>query len=61
MRSDSELASSMGISRAKAYELVHSSGFPRVTVGRRLLVPVSSYKKWLEEQASREAVGGAGV
>jgi excisionase family DNA binding protein len=38
----------LGISRAKAYELVHSGAFHVVKVGARILIPKKSILKWLE-------------
>lgn len=38
----------LGISRAKAYELVHSKEFHTVRVGTRILIPKKSIQKWLE-------------
>lgn len=50
-----ELATEMGISRPKAYELVNSDGFPIIRVGRRIRIPVSAFEHWLEVQASERA------
>lgn len=47
-----ELAATMGISRPKAYELVHTPGFPAVTVGRRIRVPVEPLREWLAQQSA---------
>ena len=46
-----ELAACMGISRAKAYELVRRRDFPAVWIGRRVVVPVDSFRRWLDCQA----------
>ncbi len=43
----SELAQKMGISKPKAYELVKREGFPSVQVGRRIIIPVSAFERWL--------------
>lgn len=50
-----ELATTMGISRPKAYELANSEGFPIVRVGRRIRIPVSAFQHWLEVQSSERA------
>ena len=42
-----ELAIQMGISLPKAYELAKSPGFPSVRIGKRILIPVASYREWL--------------
>ena len=34
-----ELAGALGISRAGAYALIHSKGFPTLRIGKRLMVP----------------------
>lgn len=39
MLSAPEVAEVLGISRAGAYELVSSSGFPHMKIGNRILVP----------------------
>ena len=42
-----ELSAQMGISLAKAYELVKTPGFPTLRIGTRILIPVDAYKTWL--------------
>ena len=44
-----EVAKIMQISRSKAYELVHSEGFPRLMIGKRILIPADLFQAWLEE------------
>lgn len=46
-----EMGKRLSISRVTAYALAHSEGFPTVTLGRRLLIPLAGLVKWLEEQA----------
>lgn len=50
-----ELAVYLGVSRPKAYELAHSDGFPRVTVGRRILIPAAALEQWLANQVNKNA------
>ena len=50
-----EMAKIVGVSRPTAYELIHKEGFPTVRLGRRIVIPLDSLKRWLEEQAG--AVG----
>lgn len=50
-----ELATTMGISRPKAYALVNSEGFPIIRVGRRIRIPVAAFEHWLDEQSSERA------
>lgn len=49
----SDIASVMGISRVSAYELVHTDGFPVLTVGRRLKVSKTAFEKWLEKKSKQ--------
>ena len=42
-----ELASQMGISLPKAYELVKEPGFPTINIGTRIVIPIEAYKDWL--------------
>lgn len=46
-----EMANVVGVSRPKAYELIHKEGFPSVRIGRRIVIPIDGLKRWLEEQA----------
>jgi excisionase family DNA binding protein len=51
-----EAARLLGISRNLAYELVRTKQLPAVRVGaRRLLIPLSGLKQWLESVSSAEA------
>ena len=45
-----ELGKRLGIGRVKTYELVHREDFPKIAIGRRILIPVAGFEKWLEEQ-----------
>ena len=47
-----ELSAQMGISLAKAYELVKAPGFPTLRIGTRILIPVDAYKNWLLHSAA---------
>lgn len=40
-----ELASNLGVSLPKAYELVKQPGFPVVRVGARILIPVDAFRE----------------
>ena len=46
-----ELAERMGISRPRAYELVHVEGFPSIRFGRRIIIPIEQLHQWLKEQS----------
>jgi excisionase family DNA binding protein len=45
-----ELSAHMGISLAKAYELVKQPGFPVLRIGTRFLIPVDSFNTWLNRK-----------
>ena len=44
-----QLAATLGISRAGAYQLLHSENFPTLRVGKRLLVPKDRFVEWIEQ------------
>ena len=46
-----EVAAVLGISRAGAYELVHSASFPKVKIGKRIVVPKDKLIAWINAQA----------
>ena len=49
-----EMASMLGISRSVAYQLIKEKDFPIVRVSeRRLIIPIKSLERWLEERAVR--------
>ena len=45
-----EVGEALGISRAAAYELVRSKGFPHMRIGTRILVPKDKFIQWIDEQ-----------
>ena len=45
-----EVSEALGISRAAAYELVRSRGFPAMRIGTRILVPKDKFIAWINEQ-----------
>ncbi len=47
-----DVATIMMISKASAYELVKSNGFPVVRVGRRIKIPKAAFITWLDDQAA---------
>ena len=50
-----EVSEVLGISRAAAYELVRSKGFPRMRIGTRILVPRDKFLQWIEAQTEMNA------
>ena len=52
MLSVPEVAAVLGISRAGAYELVRSDGFPTLKIGSRIVVPKEKFIGWVNAQTS---------
>ena len=50
MLSVPEVAAVLGISRAGAYELVKSAGFPSLKIGSRIVVPKEKFIGWINSQ-----------
>ena len=45
-----DLRAALGISRAKAYELVNSRGFPAIRLGRAVRIPKEALVDWIQKQ-----------
>ena len=52
MLSVPEVANLLGISRAGAYELVKTDGFPSLTIGSRIIIPRDKFIAWIDEKSS---------
>ena len=52
----SQLAKTLGISRAGAYNLLASKGFPTLQIGNRKLVPKEKLIKWIDENTKGEKI-----
>ena len=46
-----EVAAVLGISRAGAYNLVHTASFPKIKIGNRIVVPRDKFIAWMDEQS----------
>ncbi len=53
MLSVPDLVDVLGISRAGAYELVKSDGFPSLHIGNRVLVPKEELVAWIKANTSK--------
>ena len=53
MLSVPDLTEALGISRAGAYELVKSDGFPALHIGNRILIPKEELIAWIKENTNR--------
>ena len=45
-----QLAQVLGISRANAYCLMHTRGFPTLKIGKRMMVPKDKLVAWMEKE-----------
>ena len=52
MLSVPEVAVVLGISRARAYELVRSDDFPTLRIGNRIVVPKEKFIRWIDSQVN---------
>ena len=52
MLSVPEVAEVLGISRAGAYELARSRGFPSLKIGSRIVIPKDKLIRWIDEQCA---------
>lgn len=48
MLNANSVAQTLGISRAGAYELMHSEGFPTLRIGKRMMVSKEHFIQWIE-------------
>ena len=53
MLNANQIAAYMEISRAGAYELMRSEGFPLIRIGKRMIVPRDKFLQWVDEQTAR--------
>lgn len=49
-----QVAAVLGISRAGAYELVHSEGFPALKIGSRIVVPKDKLQEWIDTNTAQK-------
>ena len=47
-----QLADVLGISRANAYQLMHSYGFPTLQIGKRMVVPKDKLIRWMDKNTT---------
>ena len=50
----STVAEVMGLSRTKAYALVNRPDFPKLRVGKKIIIIKSHFIRWLDEQIANE-------
>ena len=49
-----QVAAVLGISRAGAYELVHSEGFPALKIGSRIVVSKEKLREWIDANTAQK-------
>lgn len=49
-----EVGEVLGISRAAAYDLVRSKGFPHIKIGSRILIPRDKFLAWIDNQLEED-------
>ena len=54
MLSVQDVSAVRGISRAGAYELVKSEGFPAMNIGSRIIVPKEDFILWIKQKVSEK-------
>lgn len=45
-----ELAEALNISKTSAYRLVRSYDFPKLNIGKRIVIPVEEFKSWMSKR-----------
>lgn len=45
----------MGVSKNTAYTLINRADFPKIHVGRKILIPRDAFLRWLEAQTKQAA------
>ena len=53
MLSVPEMGAALGISRARAYELARSEGFPALRIGTRIVIPKDKLQEWVDKQTEK--------
>ena len=56
MLSVSEMAAALGISRAGAYELARSEGFPALRIGTRIVIPKDELREWIKRNMGKQEI-----
>ena len=54
MLSVPEMAAALGISRAGAYELARSEGFPTLRIGTRIVIPKDELREWIKRNMGKQ-------
>lgn len=49
-----ELSKAMGVSLPTAYAITDIEGFPVIKIGRRKVIPVDGFRRWLEQNSGKD-------
>ena len=49
-----EMAAFLGISRAGAYELARTKGFPALKIGSRIVIPKDRLQEWVNQTVGKK-------
>ena len=51
-----DVAETLGLSRAGAYNLINSKGFPTLQIGSRKIVPKERFIEWIDKHTGGEKI-----
>ena len=51
-----EMANMLSIARTTAYQLTKTSDFPCFYIGKRIIIPLCSFKNWAAQQANNKTL-----
>ncbi len=49
-----ELGEVLPIGTTHLYKLVHSAGFPSITINRKILVPIDEFNHWISSSTGKK-------
>ena len=49
-----DLAEALNISKTSAYRLARSYGFPKFTIGKRIIIPADEFKAWMSSKVQSQ-------
>jgi predicted DNA-binding transcriptional regulator AlpA len=49
-----DVAAALNISRAGAYNLMNTEGFPTLKIGKRSIVPKEAFLRWIEQNTGKQ-------
>lgn len=49
-----EMRKVTGFSRPMAYKILNREDFPKIRIGRRVMIPVKQLEQWIEEQSMKK-------